>query len=67
MTKAKTAAKTGATAKLKREFFCGGKKIKPVRLISLNRNFMAAQYENGDLVLDARGDVAAWTKIRKEV
>lgn len=67
MAKAKTAAKTGATAKAdKKPFLYEGKKIKPVRLISLGRNFMAAQYENGSLLVDTKGEVLAWAKIRKD-
>lgn len=61
-------AKTAATAKIgKKDFLLDGKKIKPVRFISLSRNFMSAQYENGDLVLDAQGAPAAWAKIDKQV
>jgi len=60
-------AKTAATAKLgKKEFLFDGKKIKPVRFVSLRRNFMSAQYESGDLVLDSSGVPLAWTKINKQ-
>ena len=64
MTKAKTAlnkAKAGVKA-----FTFNGKPIKPVKFISMQRNFMSAQYENGDLVLDAAGTPVAWSKIKKE-
>jgi hypothetical protein len=29
-----------------------GKKVKPVLFINRNRRYIAAQYENGDLVMD---------------
>ena len=67
MAKAKTAAKTANTAKAeKRSYLYCGKKIKPIRFISLGRNFMAAQYEGGGLVVDGKGEVLAWAKIRKD-
>jgi len=60
-------AKTAATAKIgKKEFLFNGKKIKPVKFISLSRNFMSAQYESGDLVVDAQGIPIAWAKINKQ-
>lgn len=31
-----------------------GKKVKPVLFINLNRRYMAAQFEDGKLVLDPR-------------
>ena len=60
-------AKTAATAKIgKKDFLFNGKKIKPVKFISLSRNFMSAQYESGDLVVDAQGIPIAWAKINKQ-
>ncbi|NRA73673.1 MAG: hypothetical protein HRU36_02895 [Rickettsiales bacterium] len=63
MSKAKTAASAKGT---KKEFLFNGKKIKPVKFISLSRNFMSAQYESGDLVLDEVGVPMAWKKINKQ-
>lgn len=65
MTKAKTAAKTGTKTE-KKSFLYSGKKIKPIRFIALGRNFMAAQYDGGGLVVDAKEEVLAWAKIRKD-
>lgn len=60
-------AKTAATAKVgKKEFLFNSKKIKPVKFISMNRNFMSAQYEDGNLVVDAQGAPIAWAKINKQ-
>jgi hypothetical protein len=61
-------AKTAATAKVgKRKFLFDGKEIKPVKFISMSRNFMSAQFEDGELVMDARGEPMAWAKINKQV
>ena len=60
-------AKTAATAKIgKKEFLLDGKKIKPVKFVSMTRNFMSAQYEDGELVVDALGEPLAWAKINKQ-
>ena len=61
-------AKTAATTKIaKKEFTFNGKKIKPVKFISLSRNFMSAQYEGGDLVVDEAKIPIAWAKINKQI
>jgi hypothetical protein len=59
-------AKTALTAKVKKKFLFDGKEIKPVKFISMSRNFMSAQYETGDLVVDAQGEPIAWAKINKQ-
>ena len=61
-------AKTAATAKIgKKDFLFNGKKIKPVKFISMTRNFISAQYEDGTLVVDAEGLPIAWAKINKQI
>ena len=65
MAKAKTASKNNPVARVRaKDIFYNGQKIKPVRYISMSRNFMAAQYENGQLALDAQGQPVSWSKIR---
>ena len=47
-----------------KEFVHNGKKIKPVKLISANSTFLAAEYENGDLVLGSSGNPVPWSIAR---
>lgn len=64
MSQAKTASKNNPLGRQKaKEYTYGGKKIKPVRYISLDRNFMAAQYEGGQVILDAQQQPMAWSKV----
>lgn len=65
MSKAKTASKNNPVAREKaKEFHYNGQKVKPVRYISLGRNFMAVQFEGGKLALDAQNNPVPWSKIR---
>lgn len=65
MSKAKTASKNNPVGREKaKEFMYNGQKVKPVRLISLGRNFMAVQYESGQLALDAQKNPLPWSKIK---
>ena len=60
-------AKTALTAKIgKKKFLFDGKEIKPVKFISMTRNYMSAQYESGDMVVDTEGQPIAWAKINKQ-
>ena len=62
--KAKTASKNNPNARAKsREFFHGGKKIKPVKIIIGSRNFFGAEYEDSSLVEDKDGNPLAWKAI----
>ncbi len=65
MGKAKTASKNNPLGREKaKSFTYNGKAIKPVRYISLERNFIAAQYDDGELALDAQKNPVPWSKIR---
>ena len=61
---AKTASKNNPVARVKaKEVTYNGKKVKPVRFISVGRNFIAVQYDNGQLAVDPAGNVIPWSKI----
>lgn len=63
MSKAKTASKNNPTAREQaREFFHNGQKIKPVKLVTKQSTFLAAEYESGDLVLGSNGSPLPWEK-----
>ncbi len=63
MSKAKTASKNNPTAREQaREFFHNGQKIKPVKLVTKQSTFLAAEYESGDLVLGQNGAPLPWEK-----
>jgi hypothetical protein len=63
---AKTASKNNPVARQKaKEMFFNGKKIKPVRFISSGTSYIAAQYEDGNLVVDRAGKPLPWKKIKK--
>jgi len=65
MSKAKTASKNNPTAREQaREFTYNGQKIKPVKLITQNSTFFAAEYESGDLVLGSNGIPMPWERAR---
>lgn len=65
MGKAKTASKNNPIARAKAKIFTyNGQQIKPVRYISLDRNFIAAQYENGQIAVDAQQKPVPWSKVR---
>ena len=65
MSKAKTASKNNPTARQQaKEFTFEGKKIKPAKFISVcGRTYLAAEYDNGALVLDASGVPLPWNKV----
>jgi hypothetical protein len=64
--KAKTASKNNpVTREQAREYFYNGEKIKPVKLISGEYSFLAAEYEtSGDLVLGADGAALPWARAK---
>lgn len=64
MSKAKTASKNNPTAREQaREFFYDGQKIKPVKLVTKQTSFLAAEFEgSGDLVVDTNGSPLPWEK-----
>jgi hypothetical protein len=64
MGKAKTASKNNPVARATAKVFTyNGQTIKPVRYISLGRNFIAAQYESGQMAVDAQQKPVPWSKI----
>jgi hypothetical protein len=65
MSKAKTGSKNNiATRNQAKEFTFNGQKIKPVKLITQNSTFLAAEYENGDLVIGTSGNPLPWSVAR---
>ncbi len=64
MTKAKIASKNNPTTREQaKEHFHNGEKIKPVKLISGQYSFLAAEYESsGDLVLGTDGIALPWER-----
>ena len=64
MAKAKTASKNNPVAREKaKQMTFNGQNVKPARFISLGRNFIAVQYENGQLALDPQGNPVPWSKV----
>ncbi len=61
-TKAKTASKNNPTTRgSAKEYFFGGQKIKPVKLIMDNGSFFGAEFDgSGDVVLDSGGRPLPW-------
>lgn len=66
MAKAKTASKNNPTTREQaKEYFNNGQKIKPVKLISGRRSFLAAEYDgSGDLVLGSDGKALPWDRAK---
>ncbi|MEQ9115349.1 MAG: hypothetical protein RLN62_00960 [Rickettsiales bacterium] len=65
MGKAKTASKNNPTARAKAKVFkYNNQVVKPVKLISHGRNYMAVQYEGGQVAVDEKGSPVPWGKIR---
>lgn len=66
MSKAKTASKNNPTMRESaREYFHNGKKVKPVKLISVKSSFVAAEYDgSGDLVVGTDGKVLPWDRAK---
>jgi hypothetical protein len=66
MSKAKTASKNNPNAREQaKEYFHNGQKIKPVKLISSQSSFLAAEYESsGDLVLGPNGTALPWDRAK---
>jgi hypothetical protein len=66
MSKAKIASKNNPTTREQaKEYFHNGQKIKPVKLISGQYSFLAAEYEgSGDLVLGADGVALPWERTK---
>jgi len=65
MSKAKTASKNNPTSREQaKEYFYNGQKIKPVKLISGESSFLAAEYESGDLVSGADGKPMPWGRAK---
>ena len=44
-----------------REFKHNGQKIKPVKLVTEKSTYLAAEYENGDLVMGCNGSPLHWS------
>jgi antitoxin component YwqK of YwqJK toxin-antitoxin module len=67
MGKAKIASKNNPEGRGQaKEYFHSGKKIKPVKLITENRSFFAAEYdESGDLVLGSDGRALPWANAKQ--
>lgn len=67
--KAKTASKNNPTLRTAAKVFSyNGQKIKPVKVTNENNStFMAAEYENGDLVLDSAGRIITWALAIQQV
>ncbi len=65
MGKAKTASKNNPTARASAKVYkFNDKVVKPVKLISQGRKYMAVQYDNGQLAVDEKGNPVPWGKIR---
>lgn len=64
--KAKTASKNNPTSREQaKEYFYNGQKIKPVKLISTQNSFLAAEYEaSGDLVEGSNGQALPWGLVK---
>ena len=64
MSKAKTASKNNPTSREQaKDFFFNGQKIKPVKLVTKNTTFLAAEFDgSGDLVTDSSGLPLTWEK-----
>jgi hypothetical protein len=62
MSKAKIASKNNPEGRGQaREYFHKGKKIKPVKLITLTQSFFAAEYEDsGELVMGSSDNPLPW-------
>lgn len=60
--KAKTASKNNPTVReVAKCYFYNKQKIKPVKLITSSRSFLAAEYEStGEVVLDLDGQPITW-------
>jgi hypothetical protein len=60
--KAKIASKNNPEGRGQaKEYFHGGRKIKPVKLITHTRSFFAAEYEDsGDVVVNQDGKPLPW-------
>jgi len=64
MGKAKTASKNNPVGREKaRDIMFNGQKVKPVKFLSMGRNFIAVQYEGGQLAFDAKGNPVPWAKM----
>ena len=66
MAKAKTASKNNPTTRESaKEYFHNGKKIKPVKLISEQSSFFAAEYDgSGELVVGSDGAALPWARAK---
>lgn len=66
MSKAKTASKNNPSARESaKEFFCKGRKIRPVKLVTSKSTFLAAEYDDsGELVLGADTKPVSWSKAK---
>ncbi|ADE30111.1 hypothetical protein [Rickettsia prowazekii] len=64
--KAKTASKNNPTSREQaKEYLHNGQKIKPVKLISAQNSFMAAEYESsGDLVVGSNNQPLPWGLVK---
>lgn len=64
MSRAKTANKNNPTTRVKaRDIIYMGQKVKPVLFASMKGSYMAAQYENGQLVLGSNSCALSWSDV----
>ncbi len=66
MGKAKIASKNNPAGRGQgKEYFHGGKKIKPVKLVTGRRSYFAAEYEDsGELVMGSDGHALPWASAK---
>jgi hypothetical protein len=58
---AKTASKNNPKSREQaKEFLFGGKKVKPVQIITESTNFFGAEYEDGSIVKGSNGEILTW-------
>jgi hypothetical protein len=67
MSKSKTALKSKNNPNARgavKKFFCQGREIKPVLLIAETSTYLAAEYDDGELALNAQGVALPWVVAR---
>jgi hypothetical protein len=62
--KAKVASKNNPNAREKAaEFLYDGKKVKPVKVVSVGSTFFGAEDDTGELMLDQHGNALSWDSV----
>lgn len=66
MSKAKTASKNNPSSRESaKEFFCKGRKIRPVKLVTSKSTFLAAEYDDsGEVVVGTDNNPVPWGKAK---